>query len=150
MQKGIVQIYTGTGRGKTSAAIGLSVRAKSRGLRVLFAFMGAGRADEAALMEKLGITVIQMEPASGNETAHESVLKTLMDIKGKMRGYDLVVLDDLVMLTGKGILPEAGALTFIKEKPGETELVLTGEGASEGLMALAGLVTYSEDIKGPP
>ncbi len=161
MQKGYIHIYTGNGKGKTTAAIGLAIRAKSRGLRVLFVqFMKGGtEAGEISLLKKLSISTKKFSkilspyfhPEADRATLKKEVANALMSIKKIMRkeSFDLIILDEFTHLISEGLLTEKDAVDFISDKPGALELVITGRGAPENLIAVADYVTEMKMIKHP-
>jgi len=158
MEKGLIHIYTGEGKGKTTSAVGHCVRAKSRGLRVLFAqFMKRTQGGETGLLEDLSIRTMRFEsvlsphfnPDADTAKNRDETLKALEVLKGMMGDYDLMVLDEFNCLVRNNLISEAEAIGFLKSKPEGLEIILTGRGATEGLMELADLVTYMQAIKHP-
>lgn len=156
---GLIQIYTGDGKGKTTASVGLAVRARSRGMSVLYAqFMKSRQGGETELLETLGIEVIRYadvrsprfhpdEPVAAIRAAAQAALVALaMPISG---GYDLVVIDEFNGLMPAGIITVGEALDFIAKKGASVELVLTGRGAPQELIERADLVTEMREVKHP-
>ena len=150
-RSGYVQIYTGEGKGKTTAALGLSLRALGRGLRViLIQFMkGDPRWGEIVMAERIGIDVLQAgldhwvfkgeataedlaAAAEGFSKAHEIVMTGV---------YDLVILDELMTATSFDLVPAEAILGLMRDKPAGVELVMTGRGAPDEIIAAADLVT---------
>jgi len=158
MEKGLIHIYTGEGKGKTTSAVGHCVRAKSRGLRVLFAqFMKRIEGGETSLLEKLSIRTMRFEsvlsphfnPEADAERNRKETLKALDALKDVMKDYDLMVLDEFNCLLKNGLITGDEALGFLKGKPEGLEVILTGRGATDRLMDFADLVTYMKAIKHP-
>ncbi len=159
MNRGFVHIYTGEGKGKTTASVGLALRAKSRGLRVLFTqLMKPGRGgDELDLLERLSISVRRytevrspyFHPGIDAEELRLTTLRVLAEIRGSAERFDLVVIDEFNNLVGAGVISEAEALQFIRAFPEGTELVLTGRGATPAMMEAADYVTDMKAVKHP-
>jgi cob(I)alamin adenosyltransferase len=158
MKQGFVHIYTGKGKGKTTAAVGLSVRARSRGLRVLFAqFMKNISGGEVGLLRKLGVEVMRFErvlsplfhPDADRRAIREEALKALHALGGVLGDYDLVVLDEFNYLLSGRLITAREARDFIAMRPENVELVLTGRGAPRWLIAMAGHVTEMRDVEHP-
>ena len=150
-REGFVQVYTGDGKGKTTAALGLALRALGHDLRVaVLQFMKADPTwGEIVMLRRLGVEVRQCgldhwvikgeatkedlaAAAQGFAEARELVLR------GE---HDLVVLDELVTALFFELVPLDDVLTLLREKPAHVELVITGRRAPEQLLAAADLVT---------
>jgi cob(I)alamin adenosyltransferase len=161
MDKGLIHIYTGNGKGKTTAAVGMSVRARSRDLRTLFVqfFKEPDSGSEISLLSELGVdTMIFHEvksplfhPGIDRPSLKMEARKALSRLLRVFREdkYDLIVLDEFICLVAEGILTEEEATEFVKNKPACAELVLTGKGAPEELIAAADYVTFMQNIKHP-
>ncbi|MEJ2682771.1 MAG: cob(I)yrinic acid a,c-diamide adenosyltransferase [Candidatus Sulfobium sp.] len=161
MEKGLIHIYTGDGKGKTTAAVGMSVRARSRGLRTLFVqfFKEPDSGSEICMLSRLGIDTLvfnevksplfhpEIDRASLREEAQKALSCLLHAFEED--NYDLIVLDEFICLVAEGILSEGETTDFISKKPGHAELILTGKGAPEGLLAVADYVTFMRNIKHP-
>jgi cob(I)alamin adenosyltransferase len=159
--KGLVHIYTGEGKGKTTSAIGLAIRARSRGKRVLFAqfFKEKDSVSELSLLEQLGIDTLVFDtikspffnPSISRDFLRAETLKALEFIKNLLSGQkpDLVVLDEFICLVSEQVLAEQEAVTFLAEKPEKIEIVLTGRGATDRIIGLADYVTNMQNIKHP-
>ncbi len=158
---GLVHLYTGDGKGKTTAAFGLALRAAGHGLRVLVVqFLKGGKApfgEIEALRALPNVEVAQFGPGGfvgrdfpfedGKETAREG----LEFVRRALRsgGYDLVVLDEVAVAVRKGLLSEAEILGLLKQKAKRTEVVLTGRYAGKALREAADLVTEMRAVKHP-
>jgi len=158
LERGCVQVYTGNGKGKTTAALGLAFRAVGRGLRVcMFQFIkGGGQYGEHLMAEKLAplLTIIQSgRPGWVNTkdiTEDRKVAQAaLVQATGLLTSgdYDLVILDEINGAVGFGLVDVEQVLELIRLKPERVELVLTGRNATEPVMAAADLVTEMRDIK---
>lgn len=157
--KGQIQVYTGDGKGKTTAALGLALRAAGRGYRTYFGqFLKARPSGERTAARKLGglITFAQFGRKGflnmKGRPAPEDVrlARRGLDLcrKAMLSGkYGLVVMDEVNVALHFGLLEIAGVLAFIDQKPDTVELVLTGRRAPEALIRRAGLVTEMREIK---
>jgi cob(I)alamin adenosyltransferase len=153
--RGFIQIYTGDGKGKTTAALGLALRAAGRGLRTYFGQFLKGRTTgEALAAAKLapllviesfgrkGFVIVTDGSALEDEDVAlaESGLAKCREamLSGK---FDVVVLDEACVAVDLKVLAEAKVLRFLDEKPAGIEIVLTGRGATPALLERADLVT---------
>jgi cob(I)alamin adenosyltransferase len=166
LEKGIVQIYTGDGKGKTTAALGLALRAAGQGNDVLiyqFFKPSSLRLGERLALRttNLPITIETLDakwdiassednPAdvAAAKTAIAKVLKRLTETV-HTGDYDVVILDEIVYCLSKGLAEFDDVKRLIDSKHRRCELVLTGRGASESLMELADLVTEMKLRKHP-
>jgi len=158
MNKGYVQIYTGNGKCKTTASIGLAVRALSRGLRVcLIQFIKGNEAEgECALLKETfdNIKVISTgtqnfifdAPSKDEFKEAERGLNAAKEAVASNE-YDLVILDEINVAINLDIIQLDEIVKMIKNKPDTVELVLTGRGAKDELIELADLVTEMKPIK---
>ncbi len=156
---GIVQIYTGNGKGKTTAAVGQAVRAAGRGLRchVIHFMKGGGvsgedialNAIEGITVTSLGKNLLGTQPPSAPEVRDS--LKPALDeaMKAVDDQFDLVVLDEIIMACSSGLVTEHEIMQIIDMKSDATELILTGRGASDNLIETADLVTEMQEVKHP-
>ncbi len=160
MDKGLIHIYTGDGKGKTTAAVGLSIRAKSRGFKTLFVqFFKERSGGEPFLLNDIGISTIIFDkvkspffnPSIDKIKLKKEVNKALSSLKKVFseNKYDLIILDEFICLITEGLLSENKAVKFIESKPDRLELVLTGRGASDKLISIADYVTSMQNIKHP-
>lgn len=155
--KGFVQVYTGDGKGKTTAAIGLAVRAAGAGLKVYLAqFMKLGHYSETTALARFSdlITVeqfglgrfIQGKPSAGEIAAAQ---KGLEKVKTVLAGgeHKLVILDEANVAVMTGLFSARDLLELIAAKPEDTELVLTGRGAPDEIIEAADLVTEMKAVR---
>ena len=159
MNKGLVHVYTGNGKGKTTAAIGQAVRAKGSGLSVcMFQFLKTTECGELKCLEKLGISVIRKETVSGffNELSDEQKQKLKSEVeyefallKKLMPQYDMIILDEIFGVIENGFLSLGSLMRLIKKKPKETELILTGRHAPLGIIEIADYASEIKVIKHP-
>lgn len=158
LKQGCVQIYTGNGKGKTTAALGLCLRAVGRGLKVCFFqfIKGGGPYGEQLAAEKLAplFTIIQTgQPGwvntndiSADRAAAQAALLQAREIVSS-GAYDLVVLDELNGALGFGLVDLEQVLELIALRPPAMELVITGRNAHPQVMEVADLVTEMREIK---
>lgn len=159
---GLVHIYCGDGKGKTTASVGLTVRAQGFGLKVLFMqFLKDGNSSELNVLRTLdNITILgakpikkftfQMTEEELAETRRVSAeqLKEAVDLV--MDGdYNLLVLDEALGSIEAGVLDENLVLDFLKNKPEKLEVVITGRVPSEKMMEAADYVSRIEKVKHP-
>lgn len=156
--KGLVHIYTGDGKGKTTAAMGLACRAAGAGLRVLIAQFLKGRdTGELVSLKKLGIPVLRTDVKkfipymSEEEKAACKVGQEncFQEVCSQMEQYDLVVLDEALGAATMGMLNMNALLDCVRNKPQTTELVLTGRDAPQALIDCADYVSDIHCIKHP-
>jgi cob(I)alamin adenosyltransferase len=160
LEKGLVQVYTGNGKGKTSAAFGLALRATGRGLKVCIIQFIKGGFDygELYVADKLpglklkafgrGKFVSEKKPDKEDVDLAEEALKTAEEAV-KSREYDVIVLDEVNVALNLKLIRTERVLQLIKEKPAQTELVLTGRKAPKEIIEAADLVTEMVEVKHP-
>lgn len=155
--KGFTQIYTGDGKGKTTASLGLLVRATGAGLRVYFGqFLKGGKSSEIrTLRERFpDVTVdtfgsgrlIRGKPTSGEEAAARQGLDRIRKAVTS-RCYDVVIADEINVAIAIGMLAVEEVLALIRDKPDSVEFILTGRSADRKLYKAADLVTELRSIK---
>jgi len=162
MRKGLVQVYTGEGKGKTTAAIGQAVRAAGRGYKVLVVqFLKKERGSgEIGPLEKLGVRVISkggeyLSLSKLNEEEKEKIRSSwsslLDELKKEIEAekYDLLILDEANVALHYGLIDRKKMIDFIKEKPAFLELILTGRYAPSEIIREAHLVSEMKKVKHP-
>lgn len=160
MQTGLIHIYYGDGKGKTTAAVGQAVRAAGYGYKVLFyQFMKDNSSSERKNLEALpNITCIKGKEQvkftfQMNEDEKEEMRKYYKEelemLSEKSEEYDLLILDEAVCAVGAGMLQEEDLLTFLKNKCAHVEIVLTGHMITESLLEVADYVTEMKKVKHP-
>lgn len=160
MEQAIVQVYTGPGKGKTTAATGLIVRALGYGLKVLLVrFLKPEKpvSSEIKILEQLpGLDIVTaglggIDAWNRPDDLRKNVTETFVAVRPKILSgeYDLVVLDEFNVVLNLGYLPLAEGLQLVDARPAQTELVLTGRNAPEEIIERAALVTRMEEIKHP-
>lgn len=158
---GLVQVYTGDGKGKTTACVGLAVRAAGAGLRVVFVqfVKGGRRSSELAMLEQLGVRVERPAEASTGLLAPGGITDEDRRAAGEAWDiaadaiasgeYDLVVLDEACVALAHGMVDEDAVLGALDARPEHVEVVLTGRGAPPALVERADLVTEMRAQKHP-
>jgi len=160
VERGLVQVYTGEGKGKTTAAVGLAVRAVGAGLTVAFVqfVKGGERSSELAVLEGLGVRVERPAVRSTgllgdglNDDDRVAATEAWTIAARLIAGADhqLVVLDEINVAMHYGLVAEADVLAALDARPAAVEVVLTGRGASPALIAMADLVTEMVPVKHP-
>jgi cob(I)alamin adenosyltransferase len=155
--KFMIQVYTGEGKGKTTAALGLALRALGRGKKVcLVQFMKKGDFGEIKALKKLkNITVRQFGRRSfvnlikPDNTDRQAAKKGLVFVRQAIsrRQFDMIILDEINVAVRFGLIAEEAVLAVLKGLPLSTEIVLTGRGASAKMMKRADLVTEMKAVK---
>ncbi len=158
LEKGMVQVYTGNGKGKTTAALGLAFRAAGRGLAVhMIQFAKRECCGEHLAAERFAdcLTITRMghngwlcgeKPgAEALSMARKAFELAREAVKGGL--YDLVILDEINNAVSHGLIGVDETLTLIREKGANVELVLTGRNAAPEIMEAADLVTEMREIK---
>ncbi len=159
--KGLIIVNTGNGKGKTTAALGLALRAAGQGLRVLILqFMkGQKNVGEYKALQKtaLPITIRQLGRAG---FVHSRACETL-DIAKAYKGldlfrealaadeYDMIILDEINVAVSFGLLEIEDVLSALASRPENIHVVLTGRNAHEKVVAMADLVTEMREVKHP-
>lgn len=158
LTRGCVQVYTGDGKGKTTAAMGLMLRAAGAGMKSYFGqFMKQGEMSELrALHQFLSEYVTVEQYGSGGEwlgTNRERDIQAAREGYEKAKealqsgNYDLVVLDEILVAASFHLLEEDDVLRLMEQRPDHTELVLTGRYATETVRAKADLVTEMGEVR---
>jgi cob(I)alamin adenosyltransferase len=157
MRKGYVQVYTGSGKGKTTASLGLALRAAGAGLRVFIGQFIKGKVcSEHRILERLGDLITLQRYGRGlirNGKAAEKDVRAAQEGWRRVEAiissgsYDMVILDEINVAVYYGLIEVDDVLRAINEKPAGVELVLTGRYADERIIGLADLVTDMCDIK---
>ncbi len=161
-EKGLVQIYTGPGKGKTTAALGLALRAAGWGKKVIIyqflkppALVLGER--KALTKSKLPIKIVpvdikwNMRKKNNTALVCEKINQTCNEIltisqKGK---YDLIVLDEIIYCLSKKLVSLQCIKNIIKSKKPDVEIIMTGRGATKDIIKLADLITEMKEIKHP-
>jgi cob(I)alamin adenosyltransferase len=156
---GLVQVYTGDGKGKTTASLGLGFRAAGRGLEVLMIqflkpaenygeHISAENVDNFTIMP-LGLDhMLSKVPREEDIALAQETLTTAKNLiySGK---YDLVILDEINVAMSWKLLDPEEVIDVLKKRPDNIEIVLTGRGAPQPIIDYADLVTEMKPIKHP-
>lgn len=157
--QGLVIVHTGNGKGKTTAALGLLLRAAGQGLRVaMFQFIKAksGNWGESRAARRLGVEIVPLGSGfTWTSTDLERDRALAQEGWGQCRAaiksgnYDLVVLDELTYCLTFGWLELEDVLAVLRNRPAGQHVVITGRDAPPELMEFADLVTEMREIKHP-
>ncbi len=159
---GKIQVFTGKGKGKTTAALGTALRAHAQGKKVAFVYFdkGGGHYSEAAILDKLGIEyhrtgLDRIDPETGrfrfgvkqeDQLEGKRGLDTVMELM--MRAdLDVLVLDEICVSASLGIISTEDVLNLIACKPQKLELILTGRDAPKEICDRADLVSEINIVK---
>lgn len=163
----MIHVYTGDGKGKTTAAVGLAFRAAGAGLRVCMIQFLKGRAEynEIKILRKLSkrckiIKFDQVHPmfSSGSRTKSIAGARLRMQAQDDFetarevvlsKKYDIVIMDEIINLVSQNFLPERDLTELIGATPKRVELVFTGRGASRALLERADYATEMRLVKHP-
>lgn len=161
-KKGLVHIYTGEGKGKTTASVGLAVRALGHNFKVVYASFfkkpGTYGFTEIDVLKNQGAVVFSfsegMPLANPQITAEQYHFLTKQGLTEIQKYIDknqtqLLVLDEILVAILCDYISEEELLSFIKNKPQSMELVLTGRGAPDLIKEVADYVTVFEKVKHP-
>jgi len=166
LDKGLVQVYTGDGKGKTTAAFGLAWRAAGRGNTVLiYQFLKPPSLElgERLAVERSGLAIRvealdacwdvlrslrREQDVAGAKAAIQDALARLTELAAG-KAYDVLVLDEVVFCLSQGLAQFGDIERLIERRDPHVELVLTGRGATPELIALADLVTEMRKVKHP-
>lgn len=161
-QKGYVHIYCGDGKGKTTAAVGLAVRAAGRGMRVLIVrFLKTEDSGEVSVLRRIpGIEVVPCEKNFGftfrmtEEERREAsewygqMLETACARAVKEK-FDLVIFDEIMAACNTGLTKEERVAEFLKTRPEGMEVVLTGRNPSDRMKKMADYISEIHAEKHP-
>jgi len=155
--KGYTQVYTGNGKGKTTAAIGLAIRAAGAGLKVFIVqFIKMGDYSEIKALKRFS-DLITVEQFGLGRFANR--IPAPADIKAAQKGlervkfvlaadeYDIVIMEEANVAVTLGLFGVEDLLKIIINKPHDKELVITGRGASPRIIETADLVTEMKPVK---
>ena len=155
--KGYLQVYTGDGKGKTTAALGLSLRAAGAGLKVYIAqFLKQGDYSEikalkrfsgAIVLEQFGLgQFVKGQPTQAEmDAAHGGLEKARQVLSSG--DYDMVILEEANVAAAIGLFSVKDLMDTIQQKPDHVELVITGRGAAQEVIEKADLVTEMKAVK---
>lgn len=159
---GLVHIYFGNGKGKTTTGMGLITRAAGYGYKVLlYQFMKNNKTSERKILEKVeNITIVdgleqekfsfQMTPEEKQERLeyYDSQFQKVTEL-AVSGDYDVLFLDETIYTISAGLLDEKKVLAFLRNKPDKLEVILTGNTPSEEMLAQADYVSEIRKVKHP-
>lgn len=157
--RGLVLVFTGNGKGKTTAALGLALRALGQGMRVLMLQFvkgdtGPGELKAASRIEgleirPLGLGFVHLGDEESLTRHREAAARALAEAWSAVRAgeHEMVILDEILYAVGLGLIAEADVLGLVEGKPPGLHLVLTGRGAWPRLVNKADLVTEMVEVK---
>jgi cob(I)alamin adenosyltransferase len=163
IRKGLVIVYTGNGKGKTTAALGLCVRACGYGMKVAIVqfIKGSWQSGEIEGIKKLAPNVEFIRMGRGfvgiiddklPRSEHEKAAGEALEfVRGMLLSnkYDIIILDELNVAVHLGLIEIEDVLKLIDDKPAELNLVITGRNAHKKLIERADLATEMKEIKHP-
>jgi cob(I)alamin adenosyltransferase len=159
MEKGLIQVYTGNGKGKTTAALGLALRAVGHGMKVLIIQFMKGNINYGELESAKKLSSSLTIKQAGRETFVSKANPDPIDIKMAEEGfsiakkatagkeYDIVILDEINVAIDYGLISLTDLLLLLDTKPEGVELILTGRNAKSEIMERADLVTEMMERK---
>jgi len=160
---GLIIVYTGKGKGKTTAALGIALRATGYGKKIcMIQFIKGswhyGEMDSSKRLEPefeivaIGKGFVGIIDDKSPKEDHEKIAKEAVRIsneKIQSGKYDIVILDEINYAVNLGLIPVEDVLNIIRSKPQEMDLVLTGNYAKDKIIEIADLVTEMKEIKHP-
>jgi cob(I)alamin adenosyltransferase len=157
LSRGYVQVYTGDGKGKTTAALGLALRAAGHGMRTYIGqFMkGQNYGELDALRDQPLVTIEQygdVRCIRREDVTPEHIAQAQRGLEQAQQAmlsgqYDIVVLDEINVTIWFGLLAVEEALAFLDQRPDHVEVILTGRRAPQELVERADLVTEMREVK---
>ncbi|MTI61604.1 MAG: cob(I)yrinic acid a,c-diamide adenosyltransferase [Firmicutes bacterium] len=154
--KGKIHVYTGNGKGKTTAAIGLTIRAIGAGFKVFFGqFVKGEEYSEIKALKRLDNVVVKQYGRDGfirNEPAEEDIMvarQGLAEMSDILQSgdYQLVVMDEANIAVYYKLFSLEELIEVLENRADGVEVVITGRMAEEGLIKIADLVTRMEEVK---
>ena len=157
---GLIHVYCGDGKGKTTAAVGLAVRAAGAGKKVVFTqFFKDGSSSEIKVLQGVeNIQILHCNTVRGfwkrmtdaqKARASADYTQLFSDVTRLAMDADLLVLDEIIAACNHGAVTEVVVADFLRSKPERLEVVLTGRNPSEHLLRLADYVTQMQKSKHP-
>lgn len=160
MKKGYIHIYTGDGKGKTTAALGLAFRAAGRKKNILFVqfLKGIETGELISMTENPSIEHLNIAETTrffntlSEDEQREMIRRTESEWSDFLKktdagSYDVIVLDEIMAAIHHNLIKETLVLEMLKNKKAQVEVILTGRNASEDLIGMADLVTEMRKVK---
>ena len=157
MDKGCIQLYYGDGKGKTTAAMGLALRALGQGMRVVVVqFLKNGTSGELEPLKKLGAAVYSGQPGAkftfqmnAEEKAQATKENNARLAEALQQPCDLLILDEICAARNSGMVDEALAKQAVLERPQHREVVLTGRNPEAWMVEAADYITEMQPRRHP-
>jgi LAO/AO transport system kinase len=160
LERGLVQVYTGNGKGKTSAALGLALRALGRGLKVYVIQFIKGDRDYGEIIMAREIPGLEMvtygrgkfiDEESRTQKDAELAQEALEHAREIITSgnHDVVILDEVNIAMSLGLLEPRSVIQLARDKPPDIELIMTGRGAPDEIIDIADLVTEMREVRHP-
>lgn len=157
MDKGLVHLYCGDGKGKTTAAMGLALRALGQGMRVVVVqFLKNGTSGELEPLEKLGAAVYSGQPGAkftfqmnAEEKAQAAKENNARLAEALQQPCDLLILDEICAARNSGMVDETLAKQAVLERPQHREVVLTGRNPEAWMVEAADYITEMQPRRHP-
>lgn len=160
MEQGLIHIYCGDGKGKTTCAFGLALRCAGDGYPVrIVQFLKGGETGEVTAMQHIpNVTLLRVKQGTKftfqmndeekvqARQAHSALLEAAFD---DTEGLRMLVLDEIMAACSTGMVAEERLLALLRQKPEQLEVVMTGRNPSEQLLELADYVTEMKKIRHP-
>ena len=156
---GLIHLYCGDGKGKTTAAVGLAVRASGAGKQVVFTqFFKDGSSSEVESIKLLGIRTFHAQTVKGfyhamneqqRQQARQDYTALFRQVTDAAKDAGLLILDEIVSACNRGVVPEGLVVDFLQNKPSALEVVLTGRDPSPALVELADYITEMRKLRHP-
>ncbi len=160
LKNGLIIVFTGNGKGKTTAAMGQALRAIGQGLKVLMLQFIKGtwdygelesikRLDPDLVIRPLGKGFVRSKSKLDDNEAVENINQSWEQAENEVLSdkYDMVILDEINYVINFGLLPVDKMLTLLEKKPNRLHIILTGRNAHEKVIERADLVTEMVEIK---
>jgi cob(I)alamin adenosyltransferase len=160
-KRGLVQVYTGNGKGKTTAALGLALRAAGHGLKTYIGQFLKGTDYGELTSVKMLNGLVTIEQYGRRKFVHVGKKPSKTDVRKAREGleklrnamishkYDIIIADELAIAVHFNLLTLEDVLNLIDERPAHVELIITGRNAPQALIERAELVTEMRELKHP-
>ena len=160
MEKGLLHIYTGDGKGKTTAAMGLCLRAAGHGYRIGIAqFLKDGKSGELVVLSKLkNVHLFEFLPdvkftfamsEQEKQEAREFYRHLLEEISLNANDFDLILLDEVIAAVTTGLLEKQAVIHFLNHRPSKLEVILTGRDCPPEISRLADYISDIHMVRHP-
>ena len=162
MENSLILVHTGNGKGKTTAALGIGLRAVGHGMKVLMLqfIKGTWHTGELDAVKRLhpdfkitqlGQGFIKSQKGEWSEAVLENARMSWNITKQEIAldAYDMIILDEINNMIGYGLIDVEEAITVLRERPKRLTIILTGRNAHEKIIDMADLVTEMKEIKHP-